>query len=138
MKNTKLVIIVLSAITALLSLFLLIGSQWIFTICQSEGTHGCTNADKAILGMSIIMILTACSALIFRDEKSLILASALNFAEGFMCMLLASAILNFCKLETMSCVAKFKPFVIIMGVIIMISAAINLLYGLYQLKKGKH
>ena len=135
MKNKK-IIIVLSLITFVFSLFMMIGSQWIFTVCESEGIHRCENADGAVLVITIIMMLTSASTLIFIDEKNLIVSSSLTCAEGLIATLMPGLIIEVCKMDSMSCAGKFKPFVIIMGVLIIISSIINLVYGLYQLKKG--
>ena len=134
MKNKKITILILASINVLLAIFLLIGTQYIFPAC--EGGHGCMNVGNAMLAISIILIAIALSSFIFRDEKSLITSSSIYLVGGFITAIIPGVLLQICKMDSMSCVSKLKPFSIIMGIIMIISSLINILYSIYQLKKA--
>ncbi|NLK94221.1 MAG: DUF4418 family protein [Clostridiales bacterium] len=115
---------------------LIIGPQTLFKVCEStEKVMKCYWSTRALIGIGILIVVSALLIFIFKDLGEQKVLSILNIFYGLVAILIPKILIGGCKAVTMKCVSLTFPAVYLISSSIII---FSLAYLIYLIKVNKN
>lgn len=125
MKN-KLILTITYLLTAILLIF---GPHTIFKVCEvMEKPMKCYYSIKAVLGISIILIVSAILYFFTKTLRERILVSTIAIVSGIVTFIIPSVLIGGCSMKTMACQAVTFPAIYIISALIIILSLVNIFW----------
>ena len=126
-------------VTLILSLILSVGVMTFADACHNKmmgkWMH-CHYVQMDVFYIGIGLIVVSLPALFIKNEKIALISAFVQMALEVVAILLPGTIMDMCMMHTMRCYSVMKPFVTVMGILVIISALageiVNLLGGKQQ------
>ena len=119
-------------IPVILSLLLLTGTLTVFRACgpKEDGTwmHCHTAQNDIVIAAAILFVVFAAAAVIKNKMLSGVLHIA-GIAGSLIVILIPGILVHMCMMDSMRCYEFMQPFARVMGVLLILSAVINLLFA---------
>lgn len=119
-----------SWIPVILSLLLLTGTLTVFRACgpKEDGTwmHCHSAQNDIVIAAAILFVVFAAAAVIQNKMLSGVL-HVVGIAGSLIVILIPGILVHMCMMDTMRCYEFMQPFARVMGVLLILSAVINLL-----------
>lgn len=128
---------IIAFINAGLSLFLTLGSKFIFHACgpKDDGSYMmCHYAQISVTAVGIVITVIALAAAIIKDEKLKAGLSLALIPSAVLAMLFPNVIIPMCMMTSMRCHSVMRPWVLFLCVVIIVLAVIT---AVLNLKKSK-
>ncbi|MBO4291995.1 MAG: DUF4418 family protein [Lachnospiraceae bacterium] len=129
MKKIKLT----SVILTLLGVLLAVGVITFFSACPvGEKAMICHYAQQAVLGIGIVEALLGLVHLLVNQAQIRVGLDVGILLDGILAVLVPGTLIRLCKMESMRCQAIMKPAVWIVGGLLVLTAAADILLNLRQ------
>lgn len=119
-----------SWIPVILSLILLIGTLTVFRACgpKEDGTWmHCHSAQNDIVIAAAILFVVFAAAAVIKNKMISGVFYIVGIAGSLIVILIPGILVHMCMMDTMRCYEFMQPFARVMGVLLILSAVINLL-----------
>jgi hypothetical protein len=101
----------------------------LFPVCSSEKMKmACFYTEKAEVGLGIIVAVLGVVVLLSANKYIRVGISLSQIAIASLVLLYPLKLIGLCKMETMSCVAKTKPALIVAGTLLIFISVVNVIY----------
>ena len=121
-----------SWIPVILSLLLLTGPLTVFRACgpKEDGTwmHCHTAQNDIVIAAAILFVVFAAAAVIQNKMLSGVF-HIVGIAGSLIVILIPGILVHMCMMDTMRCYEFMQPFARVMGVLLILSAVINLIFA---------
>ena len=121
-----------SWIPVILSLLLLTGALTVFRACgpKEDGTwmHCHTAQNDIVIAAAILFVVFAAAAVIQNKMLSGVF-HIVGIAGSLIVILIPGILVHMCMMDTMRCYEFMQPFARVMGVLLILSAVINLIFA---------
>ena len=120
--------LILAAVSLIISIFLLVGINFIFPACglHDDGSYAsCHWAGQAVLAAAIMLTAMSLAALILPAKQCMGCSICLAVC-AVVTAIIPDTFIKLCMMPTMKCQASMKPWVIICSVVIAVIAVINI------------
>ena len=121
-----------SWIPVILSLLLLTGTLTVFRACgpKEDGTwmHCHSAQNDIVIAAAILFVVFAAAAVIQNKMLSGVL-HVVGIAGSLIVILIPGILVHMCMMDTMRCYEFMQPFARVMGVLLILSAVINLIFA---------
>lgn len=121
-----------SWIPVILSLILLIGALTVFRACgpKEDGTWmHCHSAQNDIVIAAAILFAVFAAAAVIKNKMLSGVLHIVGIAGSLIVILIPGILVHMCMMDTMRCYEFMKPFARVMGVLLILSAVINLIFA---------
>ena len=119
-------------IPVILSLLLLTGTLTVFRACgpKEDGTwmHCHTAQNDIVIAAAILFVVFAAAAVIQNKMLSGVI-HVVGIAGSLIVILIPGILVHMCMMDTMRCYEFMQPFTRVMGVLLILSAVINLIFA---------
>ena len=119
-------------ILLILSLLLVFGTAFVFHACGEHDSKipTCHWAEHAVIGIGCVMAVISLMHLVFSQKAAFSLSL---IPAAILSLLTPGVVIDICKMADMHCRAAMRPFVVIISIVIIVTAAAD---AFLQIKKG--
>lgn len=138
MKSENIVSNLLSVLLLALSVFLTLGTEFIFHACDpmADGHFmSCHEAQHAVTGAGVVLIIFYILSLIVKERKVRSAFITSGIPVTILAMLIPGRLMHMCMSNTMRCHAVMEPSVLAVGCVILVVSVVALVVNLR--KKGQ-
>ncbi len=121
-----------SWIPVILSLLLLTGTLTVFRACgpKEDGTWmHCHSAQNDIVIAAAILFVVFAAAAVIKNKMLSGVFYIVGIAGSLIVILIPGILVHMCMMDTMRCYEFMQPFARVMGVLLILSAVINLIFA---------
>lgn len=121
-----------SWIPVILSLLLLTGTLTVFRACgpKEDGTWmHCHSAQNDIVIAAAILFVVFSAAAVIKNKMLSGVFHIVGIAGSLIVILIPGILVHMCMMDTMRCYEFMQPFARVMGVLLILSAVINLIFA---------
>lgn len=127
--------IILSAVPAVLSLLLSLGTLTVFRACaaKEDGTWmNCHNAQNAVVIAAAFLFIIFSVTMVIKIKAVRISLFLIGLAGSIVIFLIPGTIVSMCMMNTMQCYTLMQPFVRVMSAVIAVFSVIGIVTSLGQ------
>ena len=127
---------ILDIAIVVVSVFFLIGINFWFNGCDTT-SMSCHQAEKMIRTLSIIMLVVAILKVACPIKNYKIAMSFTNAVVSIVTLLVPTAVINLCGMESMRCNKYMKPYTIVFALVILVLSLVDIVFLYFNQKKDK-
>ena len=127
--------IILSAVPAVLSLLLSLGTLTVFRACaaKEDGTWmHCHTAQNAVVIAAAVLFIVFAVTMIMRSKAARMALFVIGLAGSIVIFFIPGTIVSMCMMNTMQCYAVMQPFVRVMSAVIAVFSLVGFVSALKQ------
>ncbi len=120
------------------SVFFAVGTGFLFTACgpKEDGSFmACHWAWLAVLSIAVVLAVQSVLRLFFRSSEAKKGLSAAMLPTAVLAAVIPGNIINLCMMNTMHCHTTMKPFALVMGIVIAVLSAVDIIINSVGNKK---